>query len=155
MIESAKERFRPIIMTTCAMIAGMTPIALALDPGGAQRQALGVVVIGGLISSLVLTLVLVPVMFMWLGPTAAREGGGGIMRFTRLFVERPTLVTVFLALVLIAGTLSGFRLVKQQLPNYDVPSIQVLLTYNRAPRRPRCATRSCARSKTRSPARRT
>jgi multidrug efflux pump subunit AcrB len=47
----------------------MTPIALALDPGGAQRQALGVVVIGGLISSLVLTLVLVPVIFMWLGPT--------------------------------------------------------------------------------------
>jgi hydrophobic/amphiphilic exporter-1 (mainly G- bacteria), HAE1 family len=69
MIESAKERFRPIIMTTCAMIAGMTPIALALDPGGAQRQALGVVVIGGLISSLLLTLVLVPVIFMWLGPT--------------------------------------------------------------------------------------
>ena len=70
MIESAKERFRPIIMTTCAMIAGMSPIALALDPGGAQRQALGVVVIGGLISSLILTLVLVPVIFMWLGPTA-------------------------------------------------------------------------------------
>jgi hydrophobic/amphiphilic exporter-1 (mainly G- bacteria), HAE1 family len=68
MIEAARERFRPIIMTTCAMIAGMTPIALALDPGGAQRQALGIVVIGGLISSLLLTLVLVPVMFMWLGP---------------------------------------------------------------------------------------
>jgi HAE1 family hydrophobic/amphiphilic exporter-1 len=54
------------------------------------------------------------------------------MKFTRLFVERPTLVTVFLALVLIAGTLSGVRLVKQQLPNYDVPSIQVLLTYSGA-----------------------
>jgi HAE1 family hydrophobic/amphiphilic exporter-1 len=68
MIEAAKERFRPIVMTTCAMIAGMSPIALALDPGGAQRQALGIVVIGGLCSSLVLTLVLVPVIFMWLGP---------------------------------------------------------------------------------------
>jgi hydrophobic/amphiphilic exporter-1 (mainly G- bacteria), HAE1 family len=54
------------------------------------------------------------------------------MRFTRLFVERPTLVTVFLALVLLAGTLAGVRLVKQQLPNYDVPSIQVLLTYSGA-----------------------
>jgi HAE1 family hydrophobic/amphiphilic exporter-1 len=54
------------------------------------------------------------------------------MKFTRLFVERPTLVTVFLALVLIAGTLAGTRLVKQQLPNYDVPSIQVLLTYSGA-----------------------
>ncbi len=54
------------------------------------------------------------------------------MKFTRVFVERPTLVFVFLCLVLIAGTLSGFRLVKQQLPNYDVPSIQVLLTYSGA-----------------------
>lgn len=69
MIEAARERFRPIVMTTCAMIAGMTPIALALDPGAGQRQALGIVVIGGLISSLLLTLVLVPVMFMWLGPS--------------------------------------------------------------------------------------
>jgi HAE1 family hydrophobic/amphiphilic exporter-1 len=68
MIEAARERFRPIVMTTCAMISGMTPIALALDAGGAQRQALGIVVIGGLVSSLILTLVLVPVMFMWLGP---------------------------------------------------------------------------------------
>jgi hydrophobic/amphiphilic exporter-1 (mainly G- bacteria), HAE1 family len=68
MVESARERFRPIVMTTSAMISGMTPIALALDPGAAQRQALGIVVIGGLLSSLVLTLVLVPVMFMWLGP---------------------------------------------------------------------------------------
>jgi HAE1 family hydrophobic/amphiphilic exporter-1 len=68
MVEAARERFRPIVMTTCAMIAGMTPIALALDPGSAQRQALGIVVIGGLVSSLLLTLVLVPVMFMWLGP---------------------------------------------------------------------------------------
>ncbi len=56
MIEAARERFRPIVMTTCAMIAGMTPIALALDPGAGQRQALGIVVIGGLISSLLLTL---------------------------------------------------------------------------------------------------
>jgi HAE1 family hydrophobic/amphiphilic exporter-1 len=72
MIEAARERFRPIIMTTCAMIAGMTPIALALDPGAGQRQALGIVVIGGLTSSLLLTLVLVPVMFMWLGPRPVR-----------------------------------------------------------------------------------
>ncbi len=54
------------------------------------------------------------------------------MRITRLFVRRPTLVTVFLSLVLLAGTIAGFNLVKQQLPNYDVPSIQVLLTYSGA-----------------------
>jgi hydrophobic/amphiphilic exporter-1 (mainly G- bacteria), HAE1 family len=54
------------------------------------------------------------------------------MKITRLFVRRPTLVTVFLALVLLGGTIAGFNLVKQQLPNYDVPSIQVLLTYSGA-----------------------
>ena len=134
MIESAKERFRPIVMTTCAMIAGMTPIALALDPGGAQRQALGVVVIGGLISSLVLTLGLGAghVHVAWTDEAAPVEADP-VMRFTRLFVERPTLVTVFLCRsCLIAGTIAGFNLVKQQLPNYDVPSIQVLLTYSGA-----------------------
>jgi hydrophobic/amphiphilic exporter-1 (mainly G- bacteria), HAE1 family len=66
--ESARERFRPIVMTTISMIAGMTPIALALDPGSGVRQALGVVVIGGLTSSLVLTLILVPVVFVWFAP---------------------------------------------------------------------------------------
>jgi len=74
--ESAHARFRPIIMTTAAMIAGMLPIALALDPGGASRQALGVVVIGGLLSSLLLTLVVVPVAFVRFAPTyrGALEG---------------------------------------------------------------------------------
>ena len=67
-VESAKERFRPIIMTTISMIAGMSPIALALDPGSGTRRALGTVVIGGLTSSLLLTLVLVPVAFVWLAP---------------------------------------------------------------------------------------
>ncbi len=54
------------------------------------------------------------------------------MWLTDLFVRRPTLVTVFLSLVLLAGTIAGFNLVKQQLPNYDVPSIQVQLTYSGA-----------------------
>jgi hydrophobic/amphiphilic exporter-1 (mainly G- bacteria), HAE1 family len=84
MVEAARERFRPIVMTTCAMIAGMTPIALALDPGAAQRQALGIVVIGGLISSLLLTLLLVPVMFMWLGPKprGTTEPASAAMRYS-------------------------------------------------------------------------
>jgi HAE1 family hydrophobic/amphiphilic exporter-1 len=66
--ESARIRFRPILMTTCAMIAGMTPLALGIVPGSQVRQALGIVVIGGLSSSLALTLVLVPVVYMWLAP---------------------------------------------------------------------------------------
>jgi HAE1 family hydrophobic/amphiphilic exporter-1 len=66
--QSAQERFRPIVMTTFSMIAGMLPIALALDPGSSVRRALGVVVIGGLLSSLVLTLVLVPIGFVAFAP---------------------------------------------------------------------------------------
>lgn len=67
--ESARERFRPIVMTTMSMVAGMLPLALALEAGGVQRQALGVVVIGGLLSSLFLTLVIVPCAFVRFGPT--------------------------------------------------------------------------------------
>jgi Cu/Ag efflux pump CusA len=55
-------------MTTASMVAGMLPLALALDPGSAAKRSLGTVVIGGLVSSLLLTLVLVPVVYTWLAP---------------------------------------------------------------------------------------
>jgi HAE1 family hydrophobic/amphiphilic exporter-1 len=67
-VEAANMRFRPIVMTTLSMISGMLPIALAIDPGSDTRRALGVVVIGGLTSSLVLTLFIVPIMYLWLAP---------------------------------------------------------------------------------------
>jgi HAE1 family hydrophobic/amphiphilic exporter-1 len=66
--ESALERFRPIVMTTLAMIAGMTPLALALDPGSQAERSLGTVVIGGLTSSLLLTLLLVPIVYLRFAP---------------------------------------------------------------------------------------
>jgi HAE1 family hydrophobic/amphiphilic exporter-1 len=66
--EAARERFRPIVMTTMSMIAGMMPLALALDQGSIAKRSLGTVVIGGLASSLVLTLVLVPIIFVWIAP---------------------------------------------------------------------------------------
>jgi len=62
--ESARVRFRPIIMTTAAMVFGMLPLALGLDPAVAARKSLGIVVIGGLLSSLLLTLLLVPVIYV-------------------------------------------------------------------------------------------
>jgi HAE1 family hydrophobic/amphiphilic exporter-1 len=72
-VRSAHVRFRPIMMTTIAMIAGMAPLALALEAGATERQALGIVVIGGLMSSLVLTLVLIPVLYIWLAPKHVRQ----------------------------------------------------------------------------------
>jgi HAE1 family hydrophobic/amphiphilic exporter-1 len=66
--ESAFTRFRPIVMTSISVVAGNLPLALALEPGSSVRSSLGVVVIGGILSSLLLTLVLVPVMYMYLAP---------------------------------------------------------------------------------------
>ena len=73
--EAARERFRPIVMTTMSMIAGMTPLALALDPGSAAKRSLGTVVIGGLTSSLILTLLVVPIMFVWIAPGPVARAG--------------------------------------------------------------------------------
>lgn len=77
--EACRERARPIVMTTVAMSAGMLPTALGLGEGAGFRQPMAVAVIGGLISSTVLSLVLVPVVYSfveqferWLNPKAAR-----------------------------------------------------------------------------------
>jgi hydrophobic/amphiphilic exporter-1 (mainly G- bacteria), HAE1 family len=67
-MESAFTRFRPIMMTSIALIAGNIPLALALEPGSQTRASLGVVVIGGDASSLILTLVLVPIMYVLMAP---------------------------------------------------------------------------------------
>ena len=56
-------RLRPIVMTTAAMILGMMPVALALGEGGDGRAPMAVVVIGGLATSTLLTLVVVPVVY--------------------------------------------------------------------------------------------
>ncbi|HEY2553984.1 MAG TPA: efflux RND transporter permease subunit, partial [Candidatus Cybelea sp.] len=59
---------RPIIMTSFSVVAGNLPLAIALDPGASSRSSLGIVVIGGVLSSLVLTLLLVPNVYMWVAP---------------------------------------------------------------------------------------
>jgi hydrophobic/amphiphilic exporter-1 (mainly G- bacteria), HAE1 family len=62
--DAALTRFRPIVMTTFSMVFGMLPLALGLEAGGSQRAPLGIVVIGGLISSLLLSLVVIPIVYM-------------------------------------------------------------------------------------------
>ncbi len=64
MRSAARRRFRPILMTTFAMIAGMLPLALGHTAGAEYRKALGTVVIGGLSSSLLLTLFIVPAVYV-------------------------------------------------------------------------------------------
>lgn len=63
LLEAGPMRLRPILMTTMTMVVGLLPLALALGEGSEMRSGMGIVIIGGLISSLLLTLVLVPVMY--------------------------------------------------------------------------------------------
>jgi HAE1 family hydrophobic/amphiphilic exporter-1 len=63
LLQAGPVRLRPILMTTLAMIFGMLPVALALGEGGEARAPMAVTVIGGLITSTLLTLVVVPVVY--------------------------------------------------------------------------------------------
>jgi hydrophobic/amphiphilic exporter-1 (mainly G- bacteria), HAE1 family len=63
LVEAGKERLRPILMTTVAMIFGMMPIALSNGPGSEFKRSMAWVIIGGLTSSLILTLVVVPTVY--------------------------------------------------------------------------------------------
>jgi HAE1 family hydrophobic/amphiphilic exporter-1 len=66
LLEAAHVRLRPILMTTLAMVFGMLPLALALSEGSEQRSPMGQAVIGGIITSSLLTLVVVPVIYSYL-----------------------------------------------------------------------------------------
>ena len=65
-IEAAVSRFRPILMTSLATMLGALPIALALGAGAKSRMGMGIVIIGGLLFSLTLTLYVIPAMYTYL-----------------------------------------------------------------------------------------
>ncbi len=79
LLHAAKVRLRPILMTTMAMVFGMVPLACALSEGSEQRAPMGQAVIGGVITSSLLTLVVVPVIYCYLddlGAWAKRKFAG-------------------------------------------------------------------------------
>lgn len=63
LMKACRTRLRPILMTSLALIAGMVPIAIGLNEASAMRTSMGIAIIGGLISSTVLTLLIVPAAF--------------------------------------------------------------------------------------------
>jgi HAE1 family hydrophobic/amphiphilic exporter-1 len=66
LLQAARVRLRPILMTTLAMVFGMVPLAFGLSEGSEQRAPLGQAVIGGVVASSLLTLVVVPVMYCYM-----------------------------------------------------------------------------------------
>jgi HAE1 family hydrophobic/amphiphilic exporter-1 len=70
LLMAARVRLRPILMTTLAMIFGMVPLAFALSEGSEQRAPMGQAVIGGVITSSLLTLVVVPVVYCYMDDLA-------------------------------------------------------------------------------------
>jgi len=65
-MEAGQVRLRPILMTTLAMIFGMLPMAIGMGEGGETQAPMGRAVIGGVITSTLLTLVVVPVAYTYL-----------------------------------------------------------------------------------------
>lgn len=63
LVKAGRTRLRPILMTSLALIAGTTPIAIGVTALGTQRQSMGIAIIGGVLSSTLLTLVVVPAAY--------------------------------------------------------------------------------------------
>ena len=72
-VEGARSRFRPILMTSLAMIAGMMPMAFGLGEGGEQSAPLGLAVIGGLVAATLATLMVLPAVFALVQSRASRH----------------------------------------------------------------------------------
>ncbi len=88
LIQAGKTRLRPILMTSFALIAGMIPVAIGLNEASKQRTSLGIVVIGGTISSTILSLVVVPAAYLYI----ERFQGWLIRVYRRVFGHDETVV---------------------------------------------------------------
>jgi HAE1 family hydrophobic/amphiphilic exporter-1 len=89
LLEAGPIRLRPILMTTVAMIAGMVPVALARGDGAEMRVPMAIAIIGGLVTSTVLTLVVVPVFYRLLD-RLKRPRRIEVLESPANDVERPT-----------------------------------------------------------------
>ncbi|RCH53620.1 AcrB/AcrD/AcrF family protein [Mucilaginibacter hurinus] len=72
-VEAATSRLRPILMTSLAVVLGVVPIAFALGAGAQSRVSLGIVIMGGMLFSLVLTLYVIPAMYLLMAPKTRHD----------------------------------------------------------------------------------
>ena len=86
LIQANHARLRPILMTTIAMVAGMIPLAIASSAGAEINNALAIVIIGGLLSSLFLTLIIVPLVYLIFDNIGKRFGKGVKTDYEKLMI---------------------------------------------------------------------
>jgi HAE1 family hydrophobic/amphiphilic exporter-1 len=77
--EAGRTRLRPILMTTCTMVFAMLPLAVKLGTGSEERSPMATVLVGGLVTSTLLTLVFVPVMYTYLDDLGRLLSRAGLM----------------------------------------------------------------------------
>jgi hydrophobe/amphiphile efflux-1 (HAE1) family protein len=83
LIEAGKTRLKPIFMTTLTMVVGMLPTALALNEGAETRVSMAWVLIGGLLSSTVFTLLIIPIVFLFCHQYPARTWISGMIGYVK------------------------------------------------------------------------
>ena len=86
LIQANHARLRPILMTTIAMVAGMIPLAVASSAGAEVNNALAIVIIGGLLSSLFLTLIIVPLVYLIFDNIGKRFGKETKVDYEKLMI---------------------------------------------------------------------
>jgi len=89
LLTAGQVRLRPILMTTAAMIGGMTPLALGIGEGGETQAPMGRAIIGGVITSTLLTLVVVPVLYTYLDRWTEYRKAKRAARAARLAASAP------------------------------------------------------------------